>query len=192
MAAKGYCAAGDVAAMLALDFTAAQYAQCDLLIERAEAYIDAETGRGWLVGAQSNEAHTVDSQNIYLKYAPVAIVTSIAARAGLGETETALTVDEDYEVVDLAIGHIRLVYPGDYDRVRVTYTPVATVPADLTQATIDMVAAWMIPTLTPGGFGVDSYSLPDLTVKFSRSHVQSPAPPLAAAIIERYRYKVHA
>lgn len=192
MTAKGYITADKVEDMLGTSFTATQLAQCEALIERAEAYIDAETGRGWLVGTQTNEAHVVDSQNIYLKYVPVSSVTTVLARAGLGETETTLTADEDYEVVDLTTGHIRLVYPGDYDRVRVTYAPVATVPADLQQAAIEIVAAWMTPSLTPGSFGVDSYSLPDLTVKFARSHVQSITPPLATAIIERYRYKVHA
>lgn len=191
MAAKGYCTVEDVADLLALTLTAAQEAQCQALVERAERYIDEETGRGWLVGAQTNEAHYVDSQNIWLKYAPVASVASVVARSGLGESETTLTANEDYEVTDLNQGHIRLVYPGDYDRVRVTYTPVDTVPADLVQACIEIAAAWLTPTLTPGTYGLDSYSLPDLTVRFARSHVQSSAPPLAMRVIDRYRYGVH-
>ena len=192
MAAKGYCTTSDVADLLARTFTAAEEAQCAALIERAEAFIDGETGRGWLMGAQSNEVHFVDSQNVFLRYAPVASITSIVGRLDVGEAETTLVADVDYEVMDLAIGQIRLLYPRSYDRVRVTYTPVATVPADLVQAMIEIVSSWMTPTLSPGTFGLDSYSLPDLTVRFARSHVQSVAPPLASRIIDRYRYGVHA
>lgn len=192
MAAKGYITADDVADFLARILTPAQEAQCDKLIERMETYVDEETRRGWLVGVQTNEAHQVDSQNVFLIFAPVASVTSVVGRAGLGETETTLTVDIDYEVMDLANGHIRLVNPGNYDRVRVTYTPVDTLPADLVQACIEIVANWLQPSLRPDSYGLDSYSLPDLTVRFARSHVQEVVPPLAMLVIDRYRYPVHA
>ena len=192
MTAKGYCTADDVAEFLALDFTAAQVAQCDTLIERAEVYFDNETERGFLVGVQTNEAHYVSSQNVFLKYAPVTSIASIVGRDTLGESETTLVEDTDYEVIDLTIGRVRLVYPGSYDRVRVTYTPTDTVPGDVKQALVEMVAAWMSQALTPGTYGLDSYSLPDLTVRFARSHVQSVAPPMAQAVIDRYRYGVHA
>ena len=192
MAAKGYCDVEDVEALLQRTFTTAQSAQCAKLIERMETFVDEETGRAWLTGAQTDEAHVVNSQNVFLKYAPVASVGTVKGRSGLGETETTLTVDEDYEVMDLSNGHIRLVSPGNYDRVRVTYTPVDTVPADLVQACVEIVANWLQPTLRPDSFGLDSYSLPDLTVRFSRSHVQQIAPPLAMKVLDRYRYPVHA
>lgn len=191
MAAKGYIEAGDVAGFLNRSFTVEEEDQCDVLIENAEIYIDNETGRAWLTGAQTDEIHYVDSQNVFVKYAPIATVDAISGRAGLGESETTLTVDVDFEVIDLDAGQIRLIYPASYDRILVDYTPVATVPADLKQACIELVANWLQPYLQPGSFGLDSYSLPDLTVKFSRSHVQSAMPPLAMQIIERYRYPVH-
>lgn len=190
MAAKGYCEVEDVEALLQRTFTTAQSAQCAKLIERMETFVDEETGRAWLTGAQTDEAHFVNSQNVFLKYAPVASVATVKGRSGLGEAETTLTVDVDYEVMDMALGKIRLVYPNSYDRIRVTYTPVDTVPADLVQACVEIVANWMQPTLQPGSFGLDSYSLPDLTVRFARSHVQQIAPPLAMKVLERYRWPV--
>jgi hypothetical protein len=191
MAAKGYCTADDVAEHLGRTFTAAQTTYCNNAIERAERYIDERTGRAWLTGAQTDEAHYPDSQVIFLKYAPVVSVTAITGRAGLGETETSLVANEDYEVRDLQNGEILLV-GSCWDRVLVDYTPVATVPADLVGAIIEMVAAWMQPHLDPGSFGVESYSLPDLTVRYARSHVEAVAPPMAQEVIERYCYKVHA
>lgn len=191
MAAKGYCEVEDVAELLARTFTDAQQARCAKLIENLEVDIDEATGRGWLAGVQTDETHFVNSQNVFLKYAPVASVATVKGRSGLGETETTLTVDEDYEVMDLGNGHIRLVSPGNYDRVRVTYTPVDTVPGDLVEAMIEYVAARMQTTLRPDSFGLDSYSLPDLTVRFARSHVQQETPPFPQRIIDRYRWPVH-
>ncbi len=192
MAAKGYCTVDDVEGFLARTFTAAQEMQCETLIESVEIYIDEETDRAWLTGAQTDEAHYNPTCELYLRYAPVASVTAVTGRSGLGEDEEALVVDEDYEVRNLTTGLIHLVYPGNYDRVLVDYTPVATVPADLKQAVIELVAAWLQPHLQPGSYGLDSYSLPDLTVRFARSHVQEITPPNVRRIIDRYRYPVHA
>jgi hypothetical protein len=192
MSAKGYCTVDDIAAFLGRTFTAAQLAQCDALIESAEIFIDEETNRGWLVGAQTDEAHYISSQNVWLRYAPVATVATVTGRSGLGETEETLTVDDDYEVQDLNGGLIVLTSPGNYDRVLISYTPVDTLPADLKQACIEIVSAWLQPSLAPGMYGLDSYSLPDLSVKFSRSHVQQPAPPMAQRVLDRYRYPVTA
>lgn len=192
MTVKGYCTFNETEMSLGVTFTLAQQQQCEAIIERAESYIDEYTGRAWLTGAQADEAHYVDSQNVFLKYAPVASVTSITGRAGLGESEETLMADDDYEVRDLINGHIVLTSPNNYDRVLITYTPVATVPADLKQACIDIVSAWLQPTLRPGMYGIDSYSLPDMSVKFSRSHVQQAVPPAANVVLNRYRYIVHA
>lgn len=188
MAAKGYCQAVEVEEFLTRTFTAAQMAHADNLIERAEARIDRYCNRAWLVGAQTNEAHFYPAYELWLKYAPVASVTSIGGRSGVGESDETLTVDEDYEVRDLNSGLIWLVSPGSYDRVRVTYTPTSTVPADITQACIELVAAWLMPNLSPGSYGLDSYSLPDLSVRFARSHVQEQMPPNVAAILDSYRW----
>lgn len=191
MASKGYCTYTDVEAFLGVDFTAAQQAQCEAMIEAAELDFDGETGRAWLTGAQTLEAHHVNnSADVWLKYAPLTTISAFKGRSGLGETETDLVADEDYEVMDLTTGHIRLVYPSLYDRVRVTYTPVTTVPADISQAIIEWVAARLQPTINPGFYGLDSVTLPDYAVKFSREHVQTMAPPNVRAVIDRYRYWV--
>lgn len=191
MAAKGYCTVKNIADFLGLEMTAAQAVQCQSLIERAENYIDNETGRGWLVGPQTDEAHFLGQGRwVFLRYAPVASVTAVTGRTGPGETEETLTLNEDYEVRDLETGLIRLLVNG-YDRILVDYTPVASVPGDLVQAAIELVANWLQPHLQTGSFGLDSYSLPDLTVKFARSHSQEVAPPLAKMVIDSYRYRVH-
>ena len=191
MAAKGYCTSDDVMTFLGREFTGPQKAHCDTLIERAESDFDEETNRGWLMGAQTDEAIRVDSQNIFLRYAPVATVTTVKGRAGLGETDETLTADTDYEIINLEYGHIRLVYPGNYDRLLVSYTPTDTVPGLVTQAMVEIVANLMQPHLNQGVYGIDSYALPDLSVKFSRSHVQQSYPPYAQRVIDRLRYVVH-
>lgn len=195
MAAKGYCTADDVANFLGLTLTAAQESHCNDLIEQAEIYIDNETGRGWLVGAQADEAHFLDDSNltrrVYLRYAPVTSVDAVTGRYFLGDTESTLTVDDDYEVRDLASGLVYVVTSG-WQRLLVDYTPTASVPADIKRACAELVSAWMQPHLQAGSYGIDSYSLPDLTVKFSRSHVQASAPPGVQRILDYYRYPVHA
>jgi len=192
MAAKGYCTSADVEAFLGITFTAGQTAQCNSLIEQVEITIDGETNRAWLTGAQTDEAVFYPGYEVFLRYAPVASVESITGRAGLGNDEEALTVDEDYEVRDLDGGLVYVVRPGNYDRLLIDYTPVATVPADIKKACIEWVAVGLQPQLQPGSFGLDSYSLPDLTVRFSRSHVQAAMPPGVQQVIDRYRFRVHA
>ena len=191
MTAKGYCTSDDVAAFLGQSLSAGQLAQCDALIEAAELEFDGEVNRAWLTGAQTLEAWPiVYSPDVWLKYAPVSSISAVKGRSALGETETDLVADTDYEVMDLTTGHIRLVYPLLYDRVRVTYTPVATVPADVKQAIVELVAARLMPTLAPGTYGLDSVTLPDYAVKFSRAHVQTAFPPTTQKAIDRWRWWV--
>lgn len=191
MAAKGYCSPTNVANFLGQTFTDAQKVHCEALIERAEVRIDTDTGRGWLVGAQTDEKHYYPTCDIFLRYAPVDSVTTVSGRSGMGEAAEALTVDEDYEARDLENGYIYLVSPGSYDLVLVTYTPTDTVPGDIKQACIELASTWMQAALMAGMYGVDSYSLPDLTVRFARSHVQQAVPPAVRAILDLYRYPVH-
>lgn len=188
MAMKGYCTVEQVEAHLGISFTEAQTADCEGKIEAAETHFDEETGRGFLVGAQEGEAFHWPHYELWLRYAPVATVQEVRGRSGLGEAMAVLVEDEDYEVQELRSGLLRLVAPGNYDVVEVDYTPVDTTPADVRQAVVEQVAAWMKPGLEPGSFGLDSYSLPDLTVRYARSHVQSAATPLLARVIDRYRW----
>jgi hypothetical protein len=192
MAAKGYCTVQNVADFLAQDFSTIQQNQCNVLIEQAEAYIDGATNRGWLVGAQTDEAFYYPPHKIFVRYAPVTSVQAVTGRTTLGQSEATLVANTDYEVRDLAGGLIYLLYPASYDRVMVDYTPVASVPADIKRACIELVSAWLQPNLQPGTYGLDSYSLPDLTVKFARSHVQAAAPPAVQQVLDYYRYWVHA
>lgn len=191
MAAKGYCAYTDVESFLNRTFTLLQQAHCANLIERAEKFIDEETGRGWLMGAQMDEIHYPASPKVFLRYAPISSVATITGRTAIGESETTLAANTDYEVRDLESGLIHLLTTA-YDRLLVDYTPVNTVPGDIKEATIELVAMWMQPHLQPGSYGLDSYSLPDLTVNFARSHVQAAMPPLVQQILARYRYRVTA
>lgn len=162
------------------------------MIPAAEAFINNWTGRAWELAAQSLEAHYAPDYLLMLGYFPVASVSAVKGRAGLGETETDLTEGTDYEVRDLESGIVYIVSPGSYDRIRVTYTPETAVPADITLACAEIVANWMQPALRPGSYGLDSYSLPDLSVKFARSHVQETAPPMATAILNKYTIPVQA
>lgn len=190
MAAKGYCSAADVAAFLGRTFTAEQTTHCNNLIERAEVFMDEETNRGWLMGVRTDEAHYPATWLMFLDYAPVASVESVTGRIALGEAEEPLTVNVDYEVISLSGGLIKLLKRG-YERLLVDYTPVNTVPGDIKQATIELTANWLGSNLQPGSYGLDSYSLPDLTVNFARSHAQQAMPPTVQQVIDRYRYRVH-
>lgn len=194
MAAKGYCTVDDVAAFLGRTFTPEQDIYCARMIETGEANVDSYCGRGWLVGAQSNEEHRYIEfvlGELYLRYAPVTSVASVAARSYMGEAEQTLTVDVDYEVVNLEAGLIRIVSPALWDRLRVTYTPTATVPLDIQQATAELVAHKMRPNLMPGSYGISQLGLPDLNVTF-RQYANEDWPLSVVNILDRWRYVVTA
>lgn len=188
MSAKGYISSTDVSDFLSRTFSTAETTQCDVLIEQAETHIDNETRRAWLTGALEDDTYYVKSGRVFLKYVPVASVATVKGRSGLGSSDVTLVADSDYEVMDLGNGEIRLVSPANYDRLLISYTPVDTVPADIKRAAIEIVAAWLSPTLNPGSHGLDSLSLPDITVKYARSHVQDVVPPIARRILENYRF----
>lgn len=189
MTAKGYCDI-DIIQTFTGTLTSDQAITANSMIEAAETYLDGEMGRGWLMGVQTLEPHYNPHENVILINWPIVSVQLVDGRAGLGETVEELTADEDYEVVDLGAGIIRLVSPGSWDRVRVSYTPVENPPADVARACAEIVANWMQPTLRPNSWGLDSYSLPDLTVKFSRTHTQTAATPFVQSVIERYRVPI--
>jgi hypothetical protein len=193
MPAKGYCLPVDVADFLGVVFSAPQEVQAARLIESTEIDIDRYTNRGWLVGVQTAEAHRYMAYRlgkIYLRYVPVASIAEVRGRSGLGEAETVLVANEDYEIVSLEDGLIRLVSPGSYDRVTVDYTPVNLVPAPIRDACAEWVAARMMPHLRPDTYGLDSYSLPDLTVKFSRAVMGEGMPANVSRTLDLYRFPV--
>jgi hypothetical protein len=191
MSAKGYITTAQVEAFLQKTLTAAQLAQCETLLESAETHVDNYCKRAWLTGVQTNETHYHPGHHLYLDCPPVQTVTSITGRSGMGATEETLTVDQDYELRDSAAGLIYLVYPGSYDRIRVTYTPVATVPADIKQACIELVAHWLRPALMPDSYGVQSFQLPDLSVTY-RTYAAEAIPLSVQVLLNHYYLPVTA
>lgn len=190
MAAKGYCTTTNVADFLGVSFTAGQITQCGALIEAAEVAFNGETNRAWLTGAIVGETHWWPRGQVFLSYPPVATLGTVTARPRTmtGLTDETLTADDDYEVIDLATGQIALAEPFLYDRVKVSYTPVATVPADIRQAIVEWVAAQMLPSLNPSTYGVERITLPDYGVQFSKAVTQGVMPPSVMAVAERYRF----
>lgn len=205
MAAKGYCVHTDVSGFLGLTFSSAANTYADSRVESAEEVIDAATKRGWLMGAQTLETHWLDEYwrgepyqyggltfggKLYVKYAPVASIEAVYGRMGLNSSNILLTVDYDYEVVDLSAGRLRLVFPSLYDRVQVSYTPVNTVPAAIRDAAAELIAWWMQPSLRPDTYGLYSVSLPDISMRFAFHDVDA-IPPSVQDKLDRFTYPVH-
>lgn len=189
MAAKGYTTAALVADWLGVTLTAAQQTHAATLIEQAESAIDDYCHRGWLMGTQTNEIHRPYGRAaVYLKYAPISSVTTVLGRSGLGEAEETLTVDDDYEVMDVESGYIRLVYPASYDRVRITYEPRSTIPKAIERAATELVAMWIQSHLRPDTYGLEMLQLPDMTVRWSRQYLGG-MPPAVMALLEPYVYR---
>lgn len=187
---RAYCEPTDVADFLGLEFNNAQLIQAARHIDSVTTLIDEHTNRGWQVGEQNGEQHRWPEfrlGNLYLRYTPVASIEEIRGRFTLGVDEVALVDGQDYEVVSLDDGLIRLITPTAYDQVSVDYTPVDVVPAPIRDACAEWVAARMQPMLRDS-YGLDSYSLPDLTVKFSRSMMGDGMPTSVKNVLDRYRH----
>jgi hypothetical protein len=185
-----YCAVADVEDFLGVSFTTAQEVQAARVIEAVTLLIDKDLGFGFSAGAQTGEKHYLEEYSggiLYLIYIPVSAVAQIRGRAGLNASELILTVDVDYEVISLSEGKIRLVNPQAYDRVSVDYIPVDAVPAPIRDACAEWAAARMMPSLRPDTYGLDSYSLPDITVKFSRSMMGDGMPSSVKQTLDHYR-----
>lgn len=173
MAAKGYTTKEKVAASLGLTFSAAQNAQCDALIPDVEAWVDQQTQRAWLTGAVTDELHPVKYCHdlgafVLVKNTPIASVESVKVRsASFSATDTSLVEGTGYVVRDVALGRLELLRSYVGHTARVSYTPVATLPGDLELAVTAIVAYFLAPALQQSDMtNVESYSLPDLTVKF--------------------------
>lgn len=187
MASKGYCSNSDVSGWLGLTFTAGQIQQAELLIERVETLIDAYCQRAWLTGALTDEAYYGPfTDRLYLASVPVSAVTAVKGRTGLTATETTLVAGTDYEVRDLTAGLIHLVSPASYDRIRVTYTPVATVPAAIKQVAVELVALGLRPVLSGVTADVRRWQTPDLMVEYATASAGG-LPVHLTAILDLYR-----
>lgn len=190
MAMKGYCRVGDVAQFLGVTLTEAQEARVESLIEAAEADMDREMNRAFLTGTISNELHD-SRRRIYLANPPVASLTSVEGRVVNDPAEAweTLVVADDYELVNATTGEVLVAAFYSYAILRVTYVPVDTVPADIREACVELVAARVQPTLNPALYGVDSVTLPDYSVRYNRAMMGGAAfPPTVADMLDRYRF----
>ena len=176
MPARGYTTVDTVASVAGLTLTGAQISLVDqVLIEAAEAWIEERTGRTWLTGIITSEPHYGAGPNLYLRTTPVTSIQAVTARYSLSDTpDTALVAGTTYEARDLARGW--LVLGTTYDRVLVSYTPAATVPARIQLAASLLVAHWLQPAMNGLMGGVESYSVGDLSVKLSAEMVKAGVP----------------
>lgn len=190
MAIKGYCRVGDVAAYLGTTLTEAQEARVESLIEAAEADMDREMNRAFLTGTVSNELHK-SRRRLYLANPPLVSLTSVEGRVVDDPSEAweALVAGDDYELTNATTGEVHVAVFYSYAVLRVTYVPVDTVPADIREACVELVAARLQPTLNPSLYGVDSVTLPDYSVRYNRAMMGGAAfPPTVAETLERYHF----
>jgi len=189
MSAKGYCTTAEIESFLGVTFTAGQVTQCAAQIEATEVAFDRESNRAWLTGAIVDEAHWWPARKLFVNYSPMATLTSVKGRLRGLTTDDVLVAGDDYEVIFLATGEIYIFYPQLYNRIKVSYTPVATVPADIRQAIIEWVAAQMQPSLNPDSFGVEKITMPDYSIQYSKAVLQGVMPPAVAAVARGYRFE---
>lgn len=181
MAPRGYTTSEDVAAYMGRTFTYVQAQVCDGLIEAAEQFIDAETGRRWMVSI-TDEVYHRPGQDVFLRSTPVVSVQAV--KLWESQALTTLVSLTDYEVRDLKTGWLHLLRGLIYDVVRfspdevvradevwVSYTPQATVDRVIELAAKKLAAAWMPATDASGvsaSSGIKSYSVGggDLSVTY--------------------------
>jgi hypothetical protein len=182
MAAKGYTTATLVAQEMGRDLTAPQLDQCADLIEAAEAFIDQQTGRSWLATSPTTaELHQPDGPVVYLKHRPVAAISSVSVRPlVVGGTDTVLVANTDYELIDATNGVLLinslLGVTGDIVRstlargslLKVTYTTVTPVPANVQRLTTELVANWLTRRIGGSNMaGVKSFKMPDFSIDYT-------------------------
>lgn len=150
--------------------TAAQTTEATALLGAADAAIQNYCGRNWLTGAITDELHQPDGPRLYLRQRPVASIQSVKGRKAFNATATTLVANTDYEVRDLTTGLLllgsgalewppqgnpapalsRQPWSFPYAFVTISYTPTATVPADVALAATMLVASWIGVTLSAG------------------------------------------
>ncbi len=171
MTAKGYATVtttGQVAAWYGSTLSAEQAVQAAAWLEAAEGAIDAATQHPYLTGAVVGERHTLDGPLLYLRQRPVASVTSVTGYQRASMTGTALTLTEQYEEDDLAQGRLYLPVWRMYAYVLVSYTPVATVPAAVSEATAALLADWLTSDLATSSAGtVIAKRLGDVEIRYA-------------------------
>lgn len=162
MAARGYADAADVALALGVAaLTAEQSAQVSAWLEATEQFIDRYTGHAWLTGALTDERYEWTGPRVPLRSAPVASVQSVKGQRAWQTATVTLTTPDEYQVADATTG-LLLVRPwltSLYDALLVSYTPVATAPALLTQVTAQLLADAIAGSSNQAGAGIQSFSV---------------------------------
>jgi len=181
--AKGYTTVTLVAQELAVDLTAPQLDQLAGIIERAEAWIDRQTGRAWIQPTPiADEIYNVEAGILYLRTTPVSAVTSLSVRSMVvGSSYQVLVPGTDYELLDPLAGVVSLAsgwpqlltYWGrTYDRflAKVSYTVSTPAPSDIQQAATLLAAYWMQYRLQPESRGISSYRVASNGDEFSTTY----------------------
>lgn len=156
-----YSSSARVQLHIGRDFTPAQEAECSLLLDAADAWINTRAGRSWGITTPVTELHSSTGSTLYLRHVPVASITSITIRSALvGSAPTTLLAATGYELLDAARGLVRL-YPAYYGWIAtVVYTPDIPVDGRIELAATKLVAFWM-GTLLSGqsDSSIQSYSI---------------------------------
>lgn len=152
---KGYSSPAAVAALLGLTLTPAQEVVTAGLLATAEETVDFATGRAWLTGAVADEVYSPTGRHLYLVQRPLTSVESVKRRWEWDTTSHTLTPTTDY-TADLPRGIIWFRDActwGPDAQYLVSYTPGATVPASIAQATARLAGDAIGPLLS--GVGSD-------------------------------------
>lgn len=155
MAAKGYTSLQRIAAYMAREFTAAQAAEANALLEPAERRIDLHTGRSW---AQTllvaNEPHTAYGREVFLDKRPVASVSQVVARTPTpGSSLLALGAFTGYELLSPERGLLVVAEGYVGWLLSVSYTPAVPVDPLVSLATTMLVAYWLQPSVDAASGG---------------------------------------
>lgn len=156
------------------------------LIEAAEQWIDAYTGRAWLTGSPVvGERHPIESGHVWLKQRPITAVSAVRL-GGLFDSATLLTVTTDY-VVDAARGLIT--FRGlSRSEVAVDYTVPQTVPADVSEAAGLIVAGWLSGTAgtVDSNSGIKSWAVDGERLEYRDAAALGAIPAAAVNLLSRY------
>jgi len=165
-----------MAGHLSRTLTAAQEVEADAQIEAAESFIDAHVGRSWLGTSVVEDHFYLPGSLLYLHGGGAASITSVVTRSAWNDTAAATLVSgTDYEASDLANGILYLPYWRSYQRIRVTYVPLAAVPPLVREACKKLAAFWMGPTLDDAD-GVKAFSIGDFSISYRDVAVERGVP----------------
>jgi hypothetical protein len=171
---RGYTSPSQVAGAVGQEFTSAQNARCLELIAEAEDWIDTYAGRTYKTSTViTSERQTLYGRDLFLTVTPVTSIQQVRVRyRTIANPYTTLTATTEYEVLDLATGHLLMPYSISGAEALVDYTPAVTVPGRITRACTLLVANWMASSTNGLPSGVKRYSVGgELTVEFADGSV---------------------